>query len=39
MRTYNIKRELQSVLCGDLNGKEFQKRWCICIGIADHFAV
>ena len=28
-------RELYSVLCGDLNGKEIQKRGDICIRIAD----
>ena len=28
-------RELYSVLCGDLNGKEIQKWWEICIHVAD----
>ena len=28
-------RELHSVLCGDLNGMEIQKRWDICIRIVD----
>ena len=28
-------RELYSMLCGDLNGKEIQKRGDICILIAD----
>ena len=28
-------RELESVLCGDLNGKEIQKRGDICIHKAD----
>ena len=30
-----LLRELYSVLCGDLNGKEIQKRGDICIHIAD----
>ena len=28
-------RELYLMHCGDLNGKEIQKRWNICIPIAD----
>ena len=32
-------REPYSVLCGDLNGKEIQKRGNICIHIVIHFAV
>ena len=35
MRPYCIHRELYSVLFGDLNGKEIQKREDICIHIAD----
>ena len=37
MRTYSTAqhRELYSVLCGDLNGKEIQKRGDICIRITD----
>ena len=35
MRTYWIAQELCSVLCGDLNGKEIQKRGNICLCIAD----
>ena len=31
----NIHRELYSMLSGDLNGKEIQKRGDICIRIAD----
>ena len=34
MRPYCIHRELYSVLFGDLNGKEIQKREDICIHIA-----
>ena len=30
-----VHRELYSVLCGDLNGKEIQKRGDVCIQIAD----
>ena len=30
-----MHRELCSVLCGDLNGKEIQKRGDVCIQIAD----
>ena len=33
MRTYCI--ELNSVFCGDLNGKEMQTRGDICVHIAD----
>ena len=35
MRTYVLFRELYSVLCADLNGKEIQKRRYICTYIAD----
>ena len=35
MRTYYIAQELYTVLCGDLNGKEIQKRGGICVHIAD----
>ena len=35
MRTYYIAQELYAVLCGDLNGKEIQKRGGICVHIAD----
>jgi len=28
-------RELYSVLCGDLNGKEIQRRGDICVHVAD----
>ena len=35
MRTYCIARELYSVLCGDLNEKEIQKRGDIHIYIAN----
>ena len=35
MRTYYIAQELYSVLYGDLNGKEIQKRGDMCICIAD----
>ena len=38
MRTYCIAQETQlnsAQLCGDLNGKEIQKREDICIRIAD----
>ena len=35
MRPYCIHRELYSVLFGDLNGKEIQKREDMCICIAD----
>ena len=28
-------KELYSVLCGDLNGKEIQRRGDICVGVAD----
>ena len=35
----NLLRELYSVLCGDLNRKESQKRRDICIHMADSFAV
>ena len=31
MRTYCIAQGTHSVLCGDLNGKEIQKRGDICI--------
>ena len=31
MRTYYIAQELNSMLCGDLNGKKIQKRRDICI--------
>jgi len=34
-RTYYIAQELYSVLCGDLKGKEIQKRVDICIRVAD----
>ena len=30
-----MHRELCSVLCGDLNGEEIQKRGDVCIQIAD----
>ena len=30
-----VHRELYSVLCGDLNGKEIQKRGDVCICLAD----
>ena len=30
-----LLRELYSMLCGDLNGKEIQKRVDMCIRIAD----
>ena len=33
MRTYRILRDLYSVLCGDLNGKEIQKEGTyVCAG-------
>ena len=35
MRTYWIAQELCSVLCGDLNGKEIQKRGHVCICVAE----
>ena len=35
MRTYYIAQELYSVLYGDLNGKEIQKRGDMCICITD----
>ena len=33
------QRELDSRLCGDLNGKKIQKRGDICIHTLIHFAV
>ena len=36
MRTYYPAEG--SVLCGDLNGREIQKRGDMCIQTADHFA-
>lgn len=33
--TLNIKKRTGSVLCGDLTGKEIQKRGDICIRITD----
>ena len=35
MKTYCQHRELYSVLCGDLSGKEIWKRGDLCIHIAD----
>ena len=35
MTTYSIAQGLYSKLCGDLNGKEIQKRGDICIHTAD----
>ena len=37
MRTYCKQKELYSVLCGNLNGKEIQKRGNICIYTTDSF--
>lgn len=37
MRTYCRAQELYSVLCGDPNGKEIQKRGDLCIRTADSF--
>ena len=35
MRTYCLHRELSAVLCGDLDGKEIQKRGDTCKHMAD----
>ena len=35
MKTYCTAQKLDSVLCGDLNGKEIQKRGDMSVDIAD----
>ena len=35
MRTDYMAQELYLMLCGDINGKEIQKRGDICIHVAD----
>ena len=39
VRTYYIAQELNSLLCGDLNGKEIQKRGDIVYVWLIHFAI